>query len=91
MNWIGINHHTICKNNITGYTCGGFRPALYEIVVDKPPLDQTVVDELAFAPGFLKNDFTHLQGGARLQCFLTFMWLVRAVSLILPMSSTSQQ
>ena len=91
MNWIGINHHTICKNNITGYRCGGIRPGLYEIVVDKPPLDQTVVDELAFAPGFLKNDFTHLQGGARLQCFLTFMWLVRAVSLILPMSSTSQQ
>ena len=40
------------------------------------------------ALGLLKNDFTELEkGGAISQCFLSFMWLVKALSPILPKSN----
>ena len=46
----------------------------------------------ALALGLLMNDFIELEeGGARLPWFLQFIWLVKALPPILPMSNILQQ
>ena len=46
------------------------KPALNETVVDEPALDQTVAEEPILALSLLKNDFTVLEeGSARSRCF----------------------